>query len=176
VEEWIAVARILRARGNRGELAAESYGSQPERFVELGTVFLFLEKSPVPQQPYEVEDAWDHNGHLVLKFRGVDSISEAELLRGAEVRIPKELRPALPEGEYYHSDLYGCKVIEKASGEELGTVSDVEEPGGPSLLVVDGSEGELLIPLVKAICIEVDIAGKRIIAELPEGLKELNRR
>jgi 16S rRNA processing protein RimM len=176
VEEWVTVALIVRARGNRGEVTTESLTSRPERFENLREVFLFGENGMLPGQPTEVEEIWPHRGQMIFKFRGVDTITDAEKLRRMEIRVPMAERPALEDGEYYHSDLIGCAVVEKESGQELGRVAQVLEVGAAPLLEVKGEQGEVLIPLAKSICTEVDIPGRRIVAALPEGLKDLNRR
>lgn len=108
---------------------------------------------------------------LVFKFRGVDSITDAERLRGAEVQVPVSERVALEADEYFHSDLIGCEVRERGSGRLVGRVTDFEEYGGPPLLEIDG--GRMLIPFVKAICVEIRPEVKRIEVELPEGLEKL---
>lgn len=123
----------------------------------------------------EIESVWEHRGGLVFKFRGVDSISDAEALEGAEVRIPFEARRKLDENEYYQDDLVGCEVVERATGRKLGVVSGWREYGGPPLLEVEREGEPLLIPFARAICVEIDPAGRRISVELPEGLAELNR-
>jgi 16S rRNA processing protein RimM len=111
---------------------------------------------------------------LVFQFAGVDSISAAEPLEGAEVTIPFEERAPLEEGEYYQSDLIGCAVIDAKTGRNLGEIEDWQEYGGPLLLVVKTPEHkELLIPFAKSICREIDLASRRVIADLPEGLADL---
>ena len=122
----------------------------------------------------EIESVWDHRGRLVFKFRGVDSITDAEALAGAEVRIPFEARRPLEENEYYQTDLVGCEVVERATGRRLGVVSGWKECGGPPLLEVEREGEPLLIPFARAICVEIDAAGRRIAVDLPEGLAELN--
>ena len=107
-----------------------------------------------------------------MKFRGVDSISDAEELAGAEVLIPASQRAALEPGEYFQSDLVGCEVRERGAGEALGRVAAWEDSGGNGLLVLDNG---LLIPFARAICAEIDPAAKCILVVLPNGLKELNR-
>ncbi len=122
--------------------------------------------------PYEVEEVWEHSGELVFKFKGVDSISDAEKLRGAEVQVPLAERVELDPGEYFHSDLIGCEVHDRASGRAIGKVTNFEEYGGPPLLEIDG--GRMLIPFVKAICVDIRPEEKVILVEIPEGLEDLN--
>jgi 16S rRNA processing protein RimM len=121
---------------------------------------------------YEVENVWRHGDRVVFKFRGVDSISAAEALAGADVGIPPEERADLPPDEFYQTDLIGCSVITR-QGQMVGTVRDWQEYGGPPLLVVDAGGKELLIPFAKAICVEIDVVQRRIVVELPQGLIEL---
>jgi 16S rRNA processing protein RimM len=175
--DWVAVALLGRPRGNRGELTAIALSSRPERYSALREVYLFREDGPLSGgAPFEIESYWEHRGGLVLKFRGCDSISAAECLAGAEVRIPMRERPEPPEGEYYHSDLIGCEVIDKKTGAALGSVTGFEETGGAGLLKVALQESgkEILVPFARAICVEIEVGARRIVAELPEGLKELN--
>lgn len=164
--EWITVAVLGRARGNRGELTAIPF-SKPERYEALREVFLFPEG-----QKHEVESAWFHGQRLILKFRGVDTISDAERLEGREVRVPRHERMALEPGEYYESDLIGCEVWERGSSAPLGRVTALQETGGAGLLEVDGT---ILIPFARSICIAIEPEARRIVVELPEGLKELNQ-
>jgi 16S rRNA processing protein RimM len=156
---------LVKPRGNKGELTAVSLSSHPERFAGLTRVYLFGDGSE-----YQVERVWDHDGALIFKFAGVNSINDAEKLRGAEVRVPAEERVELEEGEYFQSDLVGCEVRDLLSNRLIGRVTGWEEYGGPSLLEVDN--GRLLIPFVKAICPEVDTAAKLIRVQLPDGLEE----
>jgi 16S rRNA processing protein RimM len=122
----------------------------------------------------EVEHTWMHGDHLILKFKGIDTISDAEKLAGAEVAIPFEQRAALVEDEVYQSDLIGCEVVD-ASGRSLGVVSDFQETGGAPLLTVKTPDGrELLIPFAKSICTKIDLERKQIRVNPPEGLLDLN--
>jgi len=111
-----------------------------------------------------------HGDHLILKFRGVDTISDAEKLAGADVAIPFEERAALIEDEVYQSDLIGCEVVD-ATGRSLGVVEDFEETGGTPLLRIGEN---LLIPFAKSICTNIDLDRKQIIVSLPDGLLDLN--
>jgi 16S rRNA processing protein RimM len=164
--EWTTVAVLTRPRGNKGELTAACLSSKPERFADLRSVHLFG-----TGEAFEVERIWDHDGALVFKFRGIDSISDAEKLRGAEVRIPSSERVPLEAGEYFQADLLGCEVRDRISNRLIGRVTGWEEYGGPALLEVD--DGRLLIPFVKAICVDIQPEARVIRVELPEGLETL---
>jgi 16S rRNA processing protein RimM len=124
----------------------------------------------VNQIPMEVENTWMHGDHLIFKFQGVDSISDAEKLKGAEVAIPFEQRGTLDEDEVYQSDLIGCEVFD-TTGRSLGLVSDFEETGGTPLLRVGE---DLLIPFAKSICTKIDLEHKQIVVDPPDGLLDLN--
>ncbi len=163
--DWVTVAVLVRPRGIRGEITAVSQSSHPERFAQLKAVRLFGDG-----REYTVERVWDHQGTLVFKFAGIDSMNDAEPLRGAEVRIPPSERVALEPGEYFQSDLIGCEVRDQVSKRIIGRVTGWEEYGGPSLLEVDG--GRLLIPFVKAICVDIRPADRVIETLLPDGLED----
>jgi len=167
---WIALARLGRPRGNRGEITAIGFAGGAERYQCVKIVRLFHPGDPNGRQA-EIESAWEHAGRLILKFRGVDSISQAEELSGAEVCIPAADRQTLAAGEVYESNVIGCKVVERATGRDLGLVLALQETGGPALLEL---ESGMLIPFARAICVEIDTAAKRIVVELPEGLEKLN--
>lgn len=168
--EWVVLASVRRPRGIRGEVNAELKGSTPERFKPGLAVHLVREGSTTPAV---VESAWDHNGVLVLKFRGIETRDRAEDLRGCDVCIPLGDRPPAPEGEYYFSDLVGCRV-ETPEGRELGEVRNWHEYGAAPLLNVWDGKRELLIPFTDAFYRTVDVPGRRIVIELPEGLEDVN--
>lgn len=164
----MSIAVLGRPRGNRGELTATSLSSKPGRFARLSQVRLAGIGSL-----YDVEQVWEHDGALIFKFRGIDSISQAEELRGEEVQVPLSDRVELDPGEYFHSDLVGCEVREQGTGRTLGRVTAVEEYGGPALLEIDA--GRLLIPFNRAICTAIRPGDRLIEVDLPEGLEELGK-
>jgi 16S rRNA processing protein RimM len=164
--EWVAIALLGRTRGNRGEITAHSLSSKPERFENLREVWLFGSG-----EKYEVESTWFHDTTLIFKFRGVDTISDAERLSGSEVRVPLSERVALEPGEFFESDIVGCEVVDRRTGKPLGRVSAWQDGGGAGVLAV----GDLLIPFARSICVEIDLAARRIAVELPEGLEDLYR-
>lgn len=165
--DWITVAVLGRARGIRGELTAIAL-SKPERYQTLREVYLFPEGSR-----QEIESAWFHDNRLILKFRGVDTMTDAERLTGSEVRVPRDARMRLDAGEYFESDLIGCEVIERDSGASLGCVARFEDAGTSGVLEL---ESGLMIPFVRAICVAIEPEARRIVVDLPAGLKELNQK
>jgi 16S rRNA processing protein RimM len=186
---WVLLARILRARGNKGEVAAELLTDFPERLTKLKEVFVGQAGGKDEPRRVAVKSCWlsqNHRGQAVFHFEGVNSITEAERFRGLEILLPFEQRVTLPVGQYFVSDLIGCSVFETpiappvvaSSPSLLGTVSDVQIPGeeihGTPLLVVDTVHGELLVPLAEDICTRIAVAERRIDVTLPDGLRNLN--
>lgn len=201
-QKWVALARILRARGNKGEVAVELLTDFPQRLKDLKEVYLGDgasdgERGGAPRR-VGVREFWvdrNHAGQAVYWFEGLTSIAEAEKLRGIDVLIPFEQRVVLPAGQYFVEDLVGCSVFEMPASEGaagvasspcamsevpalIGSVVDVqavgEEQAGTPILVVDVRGGELLVPLAEDICRRIDVAGRRIEVVLPEGLRDLN--
>lgn len=199
-QRWVIVARILRPRGNKGEVAAELLTDFPERLTKLTEIYLRASGGAASAEPRltALKACWlsqNHKGQAVFHFEGCNSISEAEKFRGLEVLLPIEKRVALSAGQYFVDDLMGCLVFENSvdgsvvssspcslasAPSLLGVVKDVQIAGegvpGTPLLVVDTSAGELLIPLAEDICTSIDTAARRIDVVLPDGLRDLNEK
>ncbi len=169
----LTIARIIRPRGNKGEVAAEDLAGDMRCFAPGRAVGVELPGGSETQ--LEIERSWLHRGRLILKFAGVGSISAAERLRRGEIRVDRELLEPLSDEEYYLDDLVGCAVVDEESGRSLGAVANVYAPSGGVLLlsVVNERRKELLVPFTREICPAVDLASRRIAARLPAGLEEL---
>jgi 16S rRNA processing protein RimM len=112
-----------------------------------------------------------HQGRPILTFAGIETMDEAEPLAGAELWLPQSAVAPLPEGTFYRHDLIGCEV--RDTGDALvGRVTAVEGTLERSYLVVDG---DVMIPLVEHICVQVDMPARRVVVSPPEGLIELYR-
>lgn len=123
----------------------------------------------------ELESHWPHKGGMVLKFRGVDSIADAQALVGCEIQIPRSERVTLPEDEVYVADLLGCTVVDTGHGVELGQIEDVQSGSGDALLlVIKQGAKELLVPFAAEFLVKVDVPRKRIEMMLPDGLLDLD--
>lgn len=147
----------------------------PERFAERRKLSAVSDRGQ--RRELELQEFWPHKGQMVLKFAGIDSIEDAEKLLGLEIQIPREQRAQLEEGAVYVSELLGCKVfsLEKGSQREVGTVSDVDFTAGEApLLVVKNGKKEYLIPFVERFTRGIDLPGRSIVMELPEGMLDLD--
>jgi 16S rRNA processing protein RimM len=161
---------VLGPQGRRGEVAAELHTSFPERFAERRELFGLAADGS--RRELQLEEHWFHKGNVILKFAGVDSISDAELLVGLELQIPEGERAELETGAAYISDLVGCEVVDR--GRSIGTVTEVRFGAGEApLLVIRREEQEFLVPYAEAFLKNVDLQARRIEMELPEGLLEL---
>ena len=165
------MARVLKTQGRRGEVAVESHSDVEGRFTTGMRLSALAENGS--RREVEVEDCWPHKGLLVLKFAGIDSISDAEGLAGCELQVPSSERARLEPGWSFVGDLIGCRVWD---GErELGEVQDVRFGAGEApLLVVKAGDKEYEIPYAEAYLQNLDLAGKHIRMRLPEGLLEVN--
>jgi 16S rRNA processing protein RimM len=178
----VTLARIVRPWGRRGEVAAEILTDFPERLTQIREAWLSGERT-APRLT-KIISCRMHLGQAVFKFQGVDTISDAETLRGLEVQVSLAERAPVSDGRYYVTDLIGCEVWEAGAAAALGTVQDVQRAGEHSrgrlpescILAVATPAGELLIPLAAEICTRIDLGARRIEVRLPEGLRELNTR
>lgn len=162
---------MVKTQGRRGEVAVELHTDVPDRF-HIG-LKLFAVAGDNSRRELVIEEFWPHKGLLVLKFAGIDSISEAETLVRAELQVPRSARAKLDEGWTYVSDLTGSTVF---NGErEIGQVKDVQFGAGEApLLVVQAGTKKYEIPFAEAFLERVDLEHKQIRMRLPEGMLELD--
>lgn len=167
-----AIARIVRTRGNSGEVLAELYTDFPARFSLLEKVW--VEFTDGRRELFRLENTWQHKGRQVLKFEGIETISQAEALAGAWVEIDADQMVALPEGQYYDHDLIGCSVRDLVRG-ELGKIKEILRIAGNHQFLIEGPRGEFMIPAAQGICKEISIEHREVVVDLPEGLIDLNK-
>jgi 16S rRNA processing protein RimM len=169
-EELIAVARVVKVRGVRGEVAAHLLTDFPERFDGLAELIAI--DAAGARQPLALEKSWLHGGRVILKFEGYDSPEAAQALVGRELAVPESDAVELGEDEFYDWQLIDCRV-ETIDKREVGRVAEVLHAGAAPVLVVREGERENLIPLAASICVEIDAGAKLIRVDPPEGLLEL---
>lgn len=161
----------MRTQGRRGEVAVESHSDVAERFkAGLRLSALATDGS---RRELEIEDLWPHKAHLVLKFAGIDCISDAEPLVACELQVRREQRAPLEPGWTYISDLVGCTVFN--AGTKLGKIRHVRFGTGEApLLIVKGAKKEHAIPYAEAYLQSVDLERGEIKMLLPEGMLDLD--
>lgn len=171
-EDYISLARVLKTQGRHGEVAAEVHSDVPDRFVEGMRVFALDAQGGRKQ--LKIEELWPHKGHLVLKFEGIDAISDAETLLRCELQVPRAERAELEPGWTYISDLAGCTVFD--GDRQIGKVQGVEFGAGEApLLVVQGTAKlPYEIPFAEAYLSSVNLDAKQIRMKLPEGMLDVN--
>ena len=171
MNDFITLARVVKTQGRRGEVAAEIHSDIPGRLLAGMRIMGLAEDGS--RRELRIDEAWPHKNWLVLKFAGVDSISDAELLIGSELQVPLSERARLEAGAAYISDLIGCTLFDR--GRQVGVVSDVRFGAGEApLLVVGAGKNEHEIPFAQVFLERVDLEQKRIEMNLPEGLLEVN--
>ena len=170
-DDMAVVGRIVRPHGLRGDVVVHPETDFIEERFRPGASF--WTRSARGDEQLTVGTARVQGGRPVVGFEGISSVEQAEGIVGLELRVPEETLQPLGEGMYYLHQLEGCRVTTRSGG-EIGTVRKVEGGIGGSCLVVDGERGEILIPLATEICVEIDVAAKRIVIEPPEGLLDLN--
>jgi 16S rRNA processing protein RimM len=170
--DFITLARAVKTQGRHGEVAAEVHSDIPGRFA-AGMKLFALSRENARRQ-LEVEGLWPHKGLLVLKFIGVDSMSDAEALLGSELQVPRAERAELEAGWTFVSDLAGCTVFDH--GKDIGRIEDIQFGAGeaPLLIVVDEAGKRYDVPFAEAYLERVDALGREVRMHLPAGMLEVN--
>ena len=168
----VVVGRVAKAHGISGELAVDPHTDEPDaRFAVDAVVRAKLRDGT--RRPLTVASTRQHNDRLLVRFAEVLTRDVAETLRGALLLVDvADLPPTADPDEFYPHELEGLAAV-LPDGTALGTVAEVAYGPGGDLLVLNLPEGrEVLVPFVRAIVPEVDIAGGRVVVDPPEGLLE----
>jgi 16S rRNA processing protein RimM len=167
------VGRIARPHGLKGQVAVNPETNfVEERFAKGATLWT---RSAAGDEQLTVASLRLQNGRPIVGFEGFTRIEDVERLGGQELRVPEDALQPLQPGTYYEYQLVGC-AVETTRGDAIGEVAKVEGGAGASRVVVNGPRGEILIPLAVDICVEIDVAKKRIRVDAPDGLLELNEK
>ena len=163
-EPSVVVGRITRPHGVRGEVAVLVISEVPERFRDGATVWTESGRA------LTVSASRSHGDRLLVRFEGLGDREQADALRGTLLVVPESASPELPEGSWWDHQIVGC-AVETDAGRALGAVRDViHTPANDVWSVVDAAETETLIPVIADVIVEVDVAGRRIVAREVPGL------
>jgi len=167
----VAVARVAKAHGIRGELCMDSHADSPLLFAAGRTLFLAVGKAR--PKPYQVLSARDNNGRFLITLSGVADRTLAETLRGAEVLVPEADLPPPDEGEAYLHSLLGAGVL-LADGTKIGVFEAILDTPGQLTFVITAENGaEVLFPAVPEFILGLDAKKGEIVIDPPPGLLEL---
>jgi len=175
--EFVTIAKVIKTQGRKGEVAAVLLTDFPERFSSRKRLFALFKAGAGPtsnadRRDLQLENHWFHKDHVVFKFAGVDSMSQAEELVGSEIQVPRSERTKLGADSVYVSDLAGCAVYN--GGNEIGKVADVRFGSGEAPLLVVQGEKEYLIPFASGYIKNLSLENKRLEMDLPEGMLSLD--
>ena len=163
---YLAIGKIVRAHGLRGEVSVAVLTGFPERFETTEWVYLGNEFEATA---YRVESYRWHKDNVLLTLAGITDRTQAEVLKGQFVQVPIEEAVSLPEGSYYLYQLIGLQV-QTTTGEFLGTITNVMETGANDVYVVQNEERELLLPAIPDVIKTVDIANGTMVVQVIDGL------
>jgi len=162
----ICVARIGAAHGVRGAVKLWTFTEDPLAVKAYGPL---VTKDGARQ--FEVTHAREAKGHLVATLKGIGTREEAERLNGIELYIARDKLPATDENEYYHADLIGLDAV-NAANEPLGRVIAIHNFGAGDIIEIAPAHGvTMLLPFTNAVVPSVDLAGGRVIIELPDEIE-----
>ncbi|HOU11673.1 MAG TPA: ribosome maturation factor RimM [Anaerolineae bacterium] len=162
---YLAIGRIVRPHGVRGELRAEILTDYPERIARRRTLYLGKD-----HRPYKLLGVRFHQDAMLLTLDGCTTRDDAEALRGSLVEIAIADAVPLDEAEYYHFQVIGMRV-QTDTGDVLGDVVDVfTVPGANDVFVVHGIRGEILIPVIEDVVLSLDVEAGRVLIHVLPGL------
>jgi 16S rRNA processing protein RimM len=180
----VAVGRVLRPHGVRGEVVVDVTSDVPGRFdagsrllvaragsAAMSAMSAMSAMTAMTAMTLTVAASRPHKSGACVRFEGIGGREEAEALRGLELEVERSAVPAAPAGTYYYYELLGCHC--RDGGRDLGEVVDLAEDGGGLLLIVADGERRVPVPFVQSFLRGVDVAAGRIDLELPPGLLEV---
>ena len=173
MNDYFRIGVIASTHALKGELKVMPTTYDPSRFDAMTEVIVTRDGGSATTT-YSVERVWHNKGVVILKLAGVDDIDAAAKLKGREIIVSREDALPLEEGEYYHSDLLGLKVVTD-EGEELGNITDIYQTGANDVYSVMKEDEEggkpILIPSIKQCILDVDISRKIMTVHLLKGLR-----
>ena len=171
METMFTVGKIVNTHGIKGELKIVPTTDDPKRFKKLKEVY--VERKELKK--YNIEAVRFHKDFVLLKLEGVDDMTAAELFKGSVVKIDRKDSLPLKKDEYYISDLYDLEVYTEEDARYLGIIVDIIYTGSNDVYVVknETTQKELLLPAIKQVIKEVDVAARKMTVHLLEGLEDL---
>ena len=167
-EDFIAIGRVSKPHGVKGEIRIEYFNPEDLRFFSHYQV-IFLQGDEGSPQAYRPISVRPHKKFILAQLEGIRTREEAEQLRGRAVLIDPAELPPLEEGEYYWNDILGMRVVTDKGG-EVGKVTEILPTGSNDVYVVQKGEKEFLIPATQDVIIAIDIEARTMVIRPLKGL------
>ena len=163
----LEIGQIVNTFGIKGMVKVKPFTDDIRRFDELKTVYVEKNNN---QTEYEIEEVKYHKGMVLIKFKGIDKVEQAEMLRNSYLTVSSDSVEKLEEGRYYIVDLLGLEVYTDEQA-LLGTLEDIFNTGSNDIYVVKDKQGkQILLPAIQDVIKQIDIENKKIIVHLLPGL------
>jgi 16S rRNA processing protein RimM len=168
--QWLTVGKVVNTHGIRGDLKVVPQTDFPEERFAEGSELSLVHPETQQRLAVEVQGARLHKNMYIVKLKGYDNINDVEKYKGWLLKVTKEQMAELEEGEYYHFEIIGCKVV-TVEGQELGVITEILSPGANDVWVVQPTKGkQILIPVIDDVVIDVEVDKKTVTVRLMEGL------
>ena len=167
MEQMFTIGKIVNTHGVKGEVRVLPSTDDVKRFGKLKEVKV----ENRTMTTYEIETVRYHKNFVLLKFKCIDTMNEAELLKNSLLKIDRKDALPLKKDEYYQCDLYGLRVVTD-TGRDLGKLTDILMTGSNDVYVVRNEEKEILIPAIKQCILKVDLEAGEMLVHLLEGLED----
>lgn len=167
MNKYLELGQIVNVKGLKGEVKVNSFTDDNTKFERIPKVFI---KQKQNLTEYEIEKVGYSKNQVILKFKNIDTVEEAEKLRNSYVVVDREIFGELPEGVYYIADLIGLDVYTE-NNEYLGKVDDIFNTGSNDVYVVKADDGkQKLLPGIDEVIKKIDLESNRITVNLIKGL------
>jgi 16S rRNA processing protein RimM len=168
--KWFTVGKIVNTHGIRGEIKVLSQTDFPEDRFKPGSRLSLIDPSGAEKMVVEVASSRANKNVYVLKLKGWDDINESEKYKNWFLKVSEEQLIDLPEDEYYYYEIIGCTVV-TVEDQLLGEITEILSPGANDVWVVQPPQGKpVYIPYIEDVVKQVDVANKKVVVELMEGL------
>ncbi|MBQ2937694.1 MAG: 16S rRNA processing protein RimM [Clostridia bacterium] len=167
MQEFLEIGQIVNTFGIKGMVKIKPFTDDITRFDDLKKVYVETKKN---KKQYEIEEVKYHKDMVLIKFKGIDKIEDAELLRNSYLKVDRKDEPELEEGTYYIVDLLGLDVYSD-EGNLLGKLDDIFNNGSTDIYVVKDELGkQLLLPAISDVIKEINLEEKKIVVHILKGL------
>ena len=169
MQEYFEIGQIVNHFGIKGMVKVMPYTDDITRFKDLKSVYVAIRQT---QKQYMIEEVKYHKNVVLLKFKGIDKVEDAENLRNGILKVERKDAAKLEEGSYYIADLIGMQVYTD-EGNILGILEDIYNTGSNDIYVVKTEDHrQILLPAIKDVIKEISLEENKIVVHMILGLEK----